>query len=130
MPESARIAVTDADIDEALGRARKHEKYFRRVLRASYTKVADDIRLVLEDGAKYSVPRRLLQGLSNARESELRRIQIVSEGMGLLWPLLDIAHYIPGLLQGVYGSEKWMAALYRQRAKPRLVARARNQKSG
>jgi len=29
--------------------------------------------------------------------------------------------YVPGLLAGVYGSEKWMTALYKQRKKPKLV---------
>lgn len=129
MPEPARIAVTDADLDAALGRARRYEKYFRRVLKASYSKATDSIKLVLEDGTAYSMPRRLLQGLAGARASELRRIQIVGDGTGLLWPLLDISHYAPGLLQGVYGSEKWMMALYKQRPKPKLVEKAKSQKS-
>jgi hypothetical protein len=51
----------------------------------------------------------------------LNRIQILGEGTGLLWPILDVAHYVPALLEGVYGSEKWMAALYKQRRKPGLV---------
>ncbi|HVZ83530.1 MAG TPA: DUF2442 domain-containing protein [Terracidiphilus sp.] len=129
MPEPALIAVTEGDIQEALVRARRYDKYSRRVLKASYSKATDSIRLVLEDGATYSMPRKLLQGLATVRERELRRIQIVSDGTGLLWPSVDIAHYVPGLLQGIYGSEKWMAALYKQRSRPKLVGQARNRKS-
>ncbi|HEX7728551.1 MAG TPA: DUF2442 domain-containing protein [Terracidiphilus sp.] len=128
MSEPARIAVTDADLDEALGRARRYEKYSRRVLKVSYSKASDVIRLLLEDGATYSVPRRLLQGLSDARTSELRPIQVVGEGTGLLWPLLDVSHYVPALLQGVYGTEKWMTSLYKQRPKPRLVQKVKSKK--
>lgn len=129
MPEPARIAVTDADLNEALGRARQYEKYFRRVLKATYSQTTDTVRLVFEDGITHSIPRRLLQGLPGARAGQLRLIQIVGEGTGLLWPLLDVSHYVPALLQGVYGTEKWMTALYRLRSKPRLVQKAKIQKS-
>jgi hypothetical protein len=37
---------------------------------------------------------------------------------------LDVAHYIPGLLAGVYGSEEWMTALYK-RKKLKLVGELR-----
>jgi len=128
MPESARVLVTDAEIDAALGRAREYEKYARRVVKAKYSKPADSLRLVLSDGATYTVPRRLIQGLRDAGDREMNRIQIIGNGTGLLWPLLDVAHYVPGMMQGVYGSEKWMAALHRQRRKPALVETRRSSK--
>jgi hypothetical protein len=126
MPEHAQVAVTEAEIDAALGRAREYAKYARKVVKATYSKTTNRLRLVLDDGVTCSIPRRLIQGLSGAQEKELSRIQVLSNGTGLLWPLLDVAHYVPGLLQGVYGSEKWMTALYKQRRKLRLVDATRN----
>jgi hypothetical protein len=70
----------------------------------------------------------LIQGLAGAQVKELSRIQMLGAGTGLLWPLLDVAHYVPALLQGVYGSEKWMAALYKQRRKLKLVDTTRKRK--
>jgi hypothetical protein len=128
MPERALVDVTDADIDAALGRARVYAKYARKVVKATYSKTSDRLLLVLDNGVTSSIPRRLIQGLSGAQERDLRRIQILSDGMGLLWPFLDVAHYVPALLQGVYGSEKWMSALYKQRRKLRLVDTTRSQK--
>lgn len=128
MPEHARVAVTDADIDAALARARQYAKYARKVVKASYSKSSDRLRLVLDDGVTCSIPRGLIQGLAEAREQDLSRIQVLSDGTGLLWPVLDVAHYVPALLQGVYGSEKWMTALYKQRRKLKLVDTARSQK--
>lgn len=128
MAEPVQIAVSDTEIDAALSRAREYAKYARRVLKASYSKATDSIRLVLDDGAIYSMPRRRIQGLTSAQDKELRRIQILGDGTGLLWPLLDVAHYVPGLLQGVYGTEKWMTALYKQRPKPKLVEKSRDAK--
>src|ERR1039458_7607013 len=110
MPESARVVTTDAEIDAAPGRARRDAKYGRRVVKATYSKTRDTLRLVLDDGVTCTIPCRLIQGLDGAGERSLKRIQILSDGTGLLWPLLDVAHYVPGLLEGVYGSEKWMTA--------------------
>lgn len=121
MPKSAQVVTTDVEIDEAIARARKYAKYDRRVVNAVYSKATDRLRLILDDGASYTLPRSLIQGLAGAEEKKLKRIQILSDGTGLLWPLLDVAHYVPGLLGGVYGSEKWMAALYEQRKKLKLV---------
>jgi hypothetical protein len=128
MPERARVTVTDADIDAALGRSREYSKYARKVVTASYSKATDRLRLVLDNGVTCSIPRTLIQGLAGAQEKNLNRIQMLSDGTGLLWPLLDVAHYVPALLQGVYGSEKWMTALYKQRRKLRLVDSARSLK--
>ena len=121
MPEAARVVTTDAEIDAAIERARKYAKYDRRVVKATYSKAKDRLHLVLDDGASYTLPRMLIQGLDGAKEKDLKRIQIVGEGTGLLWPVLDVAHYVPGLLGGVYGSEKWMTALYKRRKKVKLV---------
>jgi hypothetical protein len=121
MPEPVRVAVTDAEIDAAIGRAQEYAKYARKVVKATYSKTSRGLRLVLDDGVTCSIPRRLIQGLSEARDEELGRIQILSGGSGLLWPLLDVAHYVPALLQGVYGTEKWMTALYKRRRRLRIV---------
>lgn len=124
MPEPARVITTDAEIDAALARARDYAKYDRRVLKATYSKATDRLTLVLDDGATYSLPRGLIQGLAEAKDKDLKRIQIIGEGTGLLWPVLDVAHYVPGLLSGVYGSEKWMTSLYKRRKKLKLVGGA------
>src|SRR5665213_977801 len=121
MPKPAKVDVTDSEIDAALVRARKYAKYDRRVLKAVYSKTTDSLRLILNDGATYTVPCYLIQGLTGAQPRELGRIQIVGDGTGLLWPLLDVAHYAPGLLQGVFGTEKWMTAISQQRRKLKLV---------
>jgi len=97
-------------------------------VKAAYSKASDRLRLVLDDGVTSSIPCQLIQGLAGAQVKELSRIQMLGAGTGLLWPLLDVAHYVPALLQGVYGSEKWMAALYKQRRKLKLVDTTRKRK--
>lgn len=121
MADPARICVTDAEIDAAIARARSCAKYDRRLLKATYSSTSDRLRLVFEDGAIFALPRKLLQGLGNASPAQLRRIQILGDGTGLLWPLLDVAHHVASLVGGTYGNERWMTRLSLQRSKPRLV---------
>jgi len=50
------------------------------------------------------------QGLENARASELEVIELSPSGFGIHFPKLDADLYIPGLLEGLMGSKRWMAA--------------------
>jgi len=50
------------------------------------------------------------QGLENARASELEVIELSPSGFGIHFPRLDADLYIPGLLEGLMGSKRWMAA--------------------
>ena len=43
--------------------------------------------------------------------SVLAIIEITPAGLGLHWPKLDADLYLPALLQGVFGSPRWMAGL-------------------
>ncbi|HET8750413.1 MAG TPA: DUF2442 domain-containing protein, partial [Sphingomicrobium sp.] len=47
--------------------------------------------------------------LEHADEEALEDIQITPSGLGLHWPKLDADLYVPGLLQGLFGSRRWMA---------------------
>ncbi len=55
------------------------------------------------------------QGLEKAHPEQLEKIEISSSGLGLHFPDLDADLYLPGLLEGLLGSPKWMAALLGQR---------------
>ncbi len=51
----------------------------------------------------------LAEGLADASPNSLADIEISPTGLGLHWPQLDADIYIPGLLQGLFGSKSWMA---------------------
>src|ERR1035437_3227235 len=52
----------------------------------------------------------LVQGLENAKASQLEPIEITPSGFGLHFPKLDADVYLPALLEGVFGSQRWIAA--------------------
>ena len=73
---------------------------------------ADHGKVVVElsSGLQIAFPPENAQGLENATPGELEIIEIASSGLGLHFPKLDADLYIPGLLQGVFGSKAWTAA--------------------
>jgi hypothetical protein len=111
MPEPVRVITTDAEIDAAIRQARVFERYDRRVTRVTYSERSDRFVLHMDNGTIHMIPRALLQGLAGAAPADLQKIELLGGGTGLYWPALDVAHYVPGLLAGVYGSAKWMKHL-------------------
>ncbi|HUY94185.1 MAG TPA: DUF2442 domain-containing protein [Terracidiphilus sp.] len=122
MPEKARVVTTDAEIDRAIRHARAFSKYDQRLVRAVYSARSDRFLLRTTSGVSHFIPRKLLQGLSNASADELTRIELLGHGTGLYWPELDVAHSVSGLLAGVYGSERWMKQLRRSTEPKRIPA--------
>jgi hypothetical protein len=49
------------------------------------------------------------EGLQDATSAQLEPIEISPSGFGLHFPKLDADIYLPALLEGLLGSQKWMA---------------------
>jgi len=93
-------------------------KFDRGIVRVSYSKAMDRVRIVFDDRTIYVVPRRLLEGLENAAARELAQIEILDDGTAIFWPLLNVKHKVPDLLNGTYGSRRWMTSL---KSMPRAI---------
>jgi hypothetical protein len=109
-----KIRVSRDQIDSAIARAREFEAQDPRVIRARYETEEDLVSLDFADGLRVSIPRKLLQGLDRATPSQLSKIEIVGNGTGLHWPLLDIDHYVFGLLEHRFGTKRWMNEMGRR----------------
>jgi len=121
----ARVVTTDAVIDSAIARAKEYEPYRPVVTAAAYSPSRDAVSLRFRTGVELLIPRKLLQGLESAKPSELRRIEISLHGSALRWPSLDVDHYVPGLMEGVFGNRRWMSAIGKKGGAARSVAKAR-----
>ena len=51
-----------------------------------------------------------VEGLEGARPSQLNKIEISPSGFGIHFPAVDADLYVPGLLEGFWGSKTWMAS--------------------
>ena len=120
----ATVVTTDRQVDAALARARRYAAGERRVLRAEYERKPDLVSLYLNDGIRVSIPRTKLQGLERAEPAKVAEIEVLGHGTGLHWPLLDVDHYVPGLLNRVFGTSRWMAELGRRGGSANTKAKA------
>jgi len=131
----ARVAVTDEQIEAARVRARQFRVDDRRAVRVRYEKKPDLVTLHLDDGVRISIPRGMLEGLQDASAAQLAKVEILGRGTGIHWPLLDVDHYVPGLLNHIFGTSRWMTELGRRggsatSANKAAAARANGKKGG
>jgi hypothetical protein len=112
--EAHKVRVSRGQIDSAIAQARQFEANDPRVTEARYEAKEDSVSLSFSDGLRVSIPRKQLQGLEHANSSQLSKIEVVGNGTGLHWPLLDVDHYVLGLLEHRFGTKRWMAEIGRR----------------
>jgi hypothetical protein len=63
------------------------------------------------NGAKFIFPSDHGQGLQDATDEQLSKIEIFPSGTWLRWPELDVDLSIPHLMKGIFGTKLWMKEL-------------------
>jgi len=96
--------------DRATARAKRRRATQPVAVAVQYDAAHDRVVVELSTGAQFAFPRRQAQGLETAKRSDLKVIEITPSGFGLHFPRLDADLWLPGLLEGVFGTRQWMAA--------------------
>lgn len=113
------------EFDRAKARATRRLTTTPTVVTARYDPDTDRIVMSLSNGLDVSFPAHAIEGLETATPTDLSHIEIDPPGFGLHFPTVDADLYVPALLQGVFGSERWMAARLGARGgKSRTAAKA------
>lgn len=95
-----------------------------RAASASYDRESDLITINLTNGATFSFPPELAQGLAGASPEELALVEITPSGEGLHWETLDADLSVPALLAGIFGTKKWMAEMGKKGGRSTSSAKA------
>lgn len=103
------MTLTDADVRQAEKRMQARLKAQTRATSAHYDRRGARVVVILSNGLELGVPVDLAQGLAGAKASDLANIEISPTGLGLHWPRLDADLYLPALMNGVFGTRRWMA---------------------
>lgn len=84
-------------------------------------------RIVLElgNGCEFAFPVNRAQGLAEASRAKLAKIEITSSGLGLRWPLLDADFYVPALIEGIFGTARWMHEIGKLGGKAKSAAKSK-----
>lgn len=127
------MELTDAQIEAANEQGRIAQASKPRAASARYDAKTGRIVVDLTNGATFAFPPELVQGLCDATSEQLAEIEISPSGYDLHWPQLDEDYSVPGLVNGVFGTAKWMASKAGRTtsaAKAAAAARANGAKGG
>lgn len=105
------MEISDSAIQRAEQRMRERMESTPRAVAARYDRRVSRIMVSLSNGLELAFPPHLAEGLAEAKPADLATIEITPTGLGLHWPRLDADLYLPALLEGVFGSPRWMAGL-------------------
>ena len=103
------MPINDSDRLAAETKLQTQLKGVPKAIHARYDRRLSRVIVGLDNGLELAFPPRLAQGLEHATPADLAIIEISPLGDGLHWPAIDADLYVPGLLQGVFGSKSWMA---------------------
>jgi hypothetical protein len=126
-------------LDEQFGRANRRARQLRAsqptALSARYDQRNGRIVIGLSSGLEVGFLPEHAQGLDKASPRELGKIEISPSGYGIHFPKLDADLYLPALLEGVFGSKRWMAARLGRlgglsRSRGKIAASRKNGKLG
>ena len=72
------------------------------------------LHLELTNGAKITIPVRLIRELKTATPRQLIDMEVLPTGDGLHWDALDVTISVPGLVAGMFGPGTWMSEMGRR----------------
>ena len=98
------------NFEVASRRTKELQATIPRAVSARYDRRSGHIVVHLTSKLIVSFSPRDAQGLEDARATQLDEIEISPSGYGIHFPKLDADIYVPGLLEGLLGSKKWMAS--------------------
>jgi hypothetical protein len=81
-----------------------------KAVSAQYDRRIGRIVILLSSGLEVAFSPHNAQGLEGALPADLDSIEISPSGFGIHFPKLDADLYLPAVLAGFLGSEKWMAS--------------------
>jgi len=127
--------VTRREIELANERGQRMRDEYPQAIAARYDRQNHKIVIDLSSKLTLSFSPEDAQGLEKARPADLEAIELSPAGLGIHFPKLDADFYIPGLLEGLMGTKKWMAARLgqtggRSRSRAKKAAARANGKLG
>ncbi|MDX2044222.1 MAG: DUF2442 domain-containing protein [Acidobacteriota bacterium] len=106
--------------EEATRRGEEAMKTEIRASSARYDQKANRLVLELKNGATFIAPCDLIQGLRGAAPELIAKVKLGPRGATLHWSKLDVDFTVGGLLEGRFGTKKWMERL------PELLAETKS----
>ncbi len=128
--------VTCEEFEGANERAKELGSRVPKAVSARYDRHIRRVVIQLSSNLGIFFSPRDAEGLEHATPAQLDEIEISPSGYGIHFPKLDADLYLPALLEGVFGSERWVASRMGMRggssrsAAKTMAARTNGRKGG
>jgi hypothetical protein len=104
----------NAQIVKAKAASKKADATEPRAASVRFDQSSGLIIIALKNGAFFSFPPSLVQGLCEASPEELNDVWLDTSGSSVHWDHLDVDFEITGLVAGIFGTKSWMSELGRK----------------
>ena len=104
------MEISEAEFERANAHMAKLREKLPHAVAAEYDATRGRIVVSLSTGIEVAFAPDRVQGLQQAIPADLHEIEISPAGFDLHFPKVDADIYLPALLEGFFGSRKWMAA--------------------
>lgn len=101
----------DAQIVKAKVASKKADTTEPRAASVRFDQSSGLIVIALKNGAFFSFPPNLVQGLGEASPEDLNNVWLNASGSSVHWGRLDADFEITGLVAGIFGTKAWMSEL-------------------
>ncbi|MCE2681260.1 MAG: DUF2442 domain-containing protein [Burkholderiales bacterium] len=104
------MAISDEEFQAANARANALLNAFPTIESVLFDAPSSRLHLFLSSGLLLGLPLTSIEGFANASSEALAQFEISPSGLTVFFPALNSEIYVPGVLQGFFGSKNWMAA--------------------
>ena len=101
----------DAQIARAKAATQEADATEPRAASVRFDRSSELIIISLKNGAFFSFPPTLVQGLGDASPEDLDDVWLDASGSSVHWERLDADFDITGLVAGIFGTKAWMSQL-------------------
>jgi Protein of unknown function (DUF2442) len=101
--------LTKADFDAAVERGRIFRETVPHAVAARYDAASGRVIVDLTNGSTFAFFPQYLQDMEHGTPEQFAEVEVLGSGYGLHWESLDADFTVPGLLNGIFGTAKWMA---------------------
>jgi hypothetical protein len=119
------VWISEQEYEAAIERGRRYRETTPHAVAARYDHASGRIVVDLTNGSTFAFFPQYLQGMEHGTPEQFAEVEVLGAGYGLHWESLDADFTVPGLLNGVFGTAKWLAQQAGKTSSPAKAAAAR-----
>jgi hypothetical protein len=102
------MTISDEEFELANQRGKEATSRFSPAVDVRYDEATGNLLVTLKSGVSIVVLAAAIQGLEEANSEQLSHVEISPSGLGLHFPAIDVDVYLPGILEGSFGTKRWL----------------------